>query len=101
MIHAQHDRLWLGVVDEGAAHSPRVFAPGDEEESGRGLVMVGALADTYGVRGDERGRTVWTMLLVNAGKNPRLLPCRGQRHRVHDRLPQSPCQACSRRGLDV
>ncbi|MFC4533982.1 ATP-binding protein [Sphaerisporangium dianthi] len=77
MIHAQHDRVWLGVVDAGAAHGPSVFSPEDDEEGGRGLMIVGALADTYGIRGDERGRTVWALLLVNAGKNAPAAPLPG------------------------
>ncbi|MEV7968299.1 ATP-binding protein [Sphaerisporangium sp. NPDC088356] len=66
MIHAQHDRVWLGVTDEGGPRSPRMLLPDEQQESGRGLLLVGALADSYGVRGDDNGRTVWAMLLVEA-----------------------------------
>lgn len=44
MIHAQHDRVWLGVTDEGGSRSPRMLSPDEQEESGRGLLLVGALA---------------------------------------------------------
>ena len=77
LIHAQRDRVWLGVMDAGAARGPSGLAPGDDEEGGRGLMIVEALADTCGVRGDERGRIVWALLLVNAGKNTPAAPLRG------------------------
>ncbi|GII80719.1 hypothetical protein Sru01_57010 [Sphaerisporangium rufum] len=64
MIHAQHDRVWLGVADEGGPDRPALAVPGEHEEGGRGLVLVAALAESCGVRGDEQGRTVWALMLV-------------------------------------
>ncbi|MFF8833699.1 ATP-binding protein [Streptomyces sp. NPDC015131] len=34
-------------------------APGEEGESGRGLLLVAALSDTWGVRGRSPGKVVW------------------------------------------
>ena len=48
----------LDVADEGGPCSPQV--DGDPmSDCGRGLVIVRALAESCGVRGDRRGRTVW------------------------------------------
>ncbi len=48
----------IAVSDEGGAGAPQ---PSDDPMSdrGRGLVIVQALAQSWGVRGDSRGRTVW------------------------------------------
>ncbi|MEU9887066.1 ATP-binding protein [Sphaerisporangium sp. NPDC051011] len=63
-IQAERHRVWLGVTDEGGPDAPAMHTPGGEEEGGRGLLLVATLADSYGVRGDEYGRTVWATLLV-------------------------------------
>jgi anti-sigma regulatory factor (Ser/Thr protein kinase) len=49
---------WIAVTDEGGPGAPR---PSDDplSDCGRGLVIVQALAQSWGVRGDSRGRTVW------------------------------------------
>ncbi|WP_420709842.1 ATP-binding protein [Streptomyces sp. NRRL B-1347] len=39
-----------------------VEVPSDEAESGRGLVLVAALAEAWGVEGREIGKTVWARL---------------------------------------
>lgn len=63
-IQARNDQVWLGVLDEGGARSPGLLTPYEEEESGRGLLLVAALADAWGVWGGEAGRTVWAVLAV-------------------------------------
>ncbi|GIH73303.1 ATP-binding protein [Sphaerimonospora thailandensis] len=68
-IQAEPDRVWLGVVDQGGPHVPAVMhdcAHLDEhdDESGRGLLLVSCLADSWGVSGDVAGRTVWALLKV-------------------------------------
>ena len=48
----------LDVTDEGGPCGPQIG--GDPmSDCGRGLVIVRALAESCGVRGDRRGRTVW------------------------------------------
>lgn len=52
------ERLLVTVRDEveGRPYPP---PPDDERTSGRGLVLVDALADSWGVFDDEDGKTVW------------------------------------------
>ncbi|GGP63660.1 hypothetical protein [Streptomyces sindenensis] len=40
----------------------------DDETSGRGLLIVGALAEQWGVRPRNPGKTVWAHLSVGAGQ---------------------------------
>jgi serine/threonine-protein kinase RsbW len=49
------------VDDEGGPVPPRLHVGGDggAESAGRGLQIVAALADAWGVAGDVIGRTVW------------------------------------------
>ncbi len=63
-IQVRRDQVWLGVLDEGGARSPGLLTPYEEEENGRGLLLVSALADSWGVWGGEAGRTVWATLAV-------------------------------------
>ncbi|GAA1293947.1 hypothetical protein Psi02_42340 [Planotetraspora silvatica] len=60
-IRVVSNGLWLGVLDEGGPHSPQLSA-GSDDEGGRGLMLVSALAAQWGVCGDEHGRTVWAVL---------------------------------------
>ncbi|WP_214411385.1 ATP-binding protein [Sphaerisporangium fuscum] len=77
-IQAHHDRVWLGVSDEGGSGAPAMLSPDEEQEGGRGLLLVATLADSYGVRGDENGRTVWAVMLVDtATASPTPLPGAG------------------------
>lgn len=48
----------VDVTDEGAASGPEV-TDDPMSDCGRGLIIVRALSESYGVRGDTRGRTVW------------------------------------------
>jgi anti-sigma regulatory factor (Ser/Thr protein kinase) len=69
-IQAEQDRVWLGVTDEGAPDAPMPHSPDDEEEGGRGLLLVATLADTCGVHGGRDGRTVWAVMLVDLDAVP-------------------------------
>lgn len=59
------DRWRVRVDDEGSPTEPRVVVDGIDEdsdwdcESGRGLAMVAAISQTWGVLGDRRARAVW------------------------------------------
>ncbi|WP_318783830.1 ATP-binding protein [Streptomyces spectabilis] len=56
--------LRIEVADTRAECAPplEVRLPPDEEESGRGLFLVAALAEAWGVQGREIGKTVWARL---------------------------------------
>ncbi|MBB4895909.1 anti-sigma regulatory factor (Ser/Thr protein kinase) [Streptomyces olivoverticillatus] len=58
-------RLRIEVADQGHTPTePRARCSGADEESGRGLLLVGALSQAWGVRPDDsgRGRVVWADL---------------------------------------
>ncbi|WP_344021806.1 ATP-binding protein [Streptomyces luteireticuli] len=63
--------LRIEVADHGCASTePRARCSGADEESGRGLLLVGALSQAWGVRPDDgggRGRVVWADLAHRAG----------------------------------
>jgi two-component sensor histidine kinase len=46
--------VWLEVSDAGGN-----WEPGADNDGGRGLAIVAALAAEWGIYGDARGRTVW------------------------------------------
>jgi serine/threonine-protein kinase RsbW len=48
----------IDVTDEGAPCGPRI-TDDPMSDCGRGLIIVRALSESCGVRGDARGRTVW------------------------------------------
>jgi len=52
------DRLLVTVAD-GSVDVPQPAPPDDERPSGRGLVLVAALAQEWGVQDEEDGKTVW------------------------------------------
>lgn len=56
--------LRVEVEDEGG---PWQRGPGPEDQCGRGLVIVGALASDWSMAGDGTGRTVWFELGSRAG----------------------------------
>ncbi|MFC9426180.1 ATP-binding protein [Streptomyces sp. NPDC056987] len=70
---AEDGLLWLEVSDAGAGR-PEVRAPGRDETCGRGLLLVEALAECWGVRDRAGGigKTVWARL-----KAPGLAPVPG------------------------
>jgi serine/threonine-protein kinase RsbW len=63
------DHLWVGVTDTGRG-DPILRRPAPTEEHGRGLRLVGLLADRWGVRrrrGPRPGKTVWFELPIEGG----------------------------------
>src|SRR4051794_30686433 len=44
-IQAEHDQVWIGVIDEGGPYFPTVM-PASDVEGGRGLLLVSSLADS-------------------------------------------------------
>lgn len=55
----------LIAVNDGSAHRPRLKVVGDSSETGRGLFLVAALADDWGVSPD--GTTTWCTLNTPGG----------------------------------
>lgn len=51
----------VAVTDNGAPEGPRLVDDPDAE-TGRGLLLVRALAERTGIRGDQRSRMVWAEL---------------------------------------
>jgi PAS domain S-box-containing protein len=49
-------------VSDSDGRVPRILHPGDEEEHGRGMILVEALADRWGTRPTHTGKTVWCQL---------------------------------------
>ncbi|WP_097881846.1 ATP-binding protein [Streptomyces sp. st140] len=59
--------LILEVTDSCQWRMPKLCKPTDDETSGRGLFIVDALAEQWGVRPRNPGKTVWAHLSVKAG----------------------------------
>ncbi|MFI0454328.1 ATP-binding protein [Actinomadura sp. 6N118] len=57
-VAADEDCVRVEVTDGGSG-SPRERRAEAEDEGGRGLMIVTAVAEHWGVRRDERGTTVW------------------------------------------
>ncbi|MDT0394832.1 MULTISPECIES: ATP-binding protein [Streptomyces] len=49
-------------VGDGSPHLPEPRRAGEDEESGRGLNLVRVLADSWGVRPTDEGKTIWFTL---------------------------------------
>ncbi len=49
-------------IRDRAVYQPRKLRPGDDDEHGRGLQIVSALADRWGTRPTEHGKAVWCVL---------------------------------------
>ena len=62
-IQTTMETVYLAITDQGRGVSgPEVREP-DEAENGRGLLLVNALAELWGVRNEHGcGRTVWAVL---------------------------------------
>ncbi|CAM5583435.1 non-specific serine/threonine protein kinase OS=Streptomyces gougerotii OX=53448 GN=GCM10010227_48910 PE=3 SV=1 [Streptomyces diastaticus subsp. diastaticus] len=58
VLRADDGGVRVEVHDSGDGH-PATRAPGDEAESGRGLLLVSALADDWGVGERDPGKSVW------------------------------------------
>ena len=56
------DSVLVAVLDDGSDRSPAAVGPDLESESGRGLGLVGFLADRWGHQGGATGRAVWFLL---------------------------------------
>ncbi len=59
--------LRVGIADHDTT-LPRQRPLGDEEEGGRGLALVDALADSWGVEPAFDGKTVWFQLGSTSGR---------------------------------
>ncbi len=56
-------------VSDGSGKQPTLKHAGDEEECGRGLALVAALADRWGVEPlDAVGKVVWALLVLSSEK---------------------------------
>ncbi|MFF5894452.1 ATP-binding protein [Streptomyces argenteolus] len=60
--------LRIEVHDSGSGEVREVGGPAPEAEWGRGLVLVGALADAWGVGERQPGKTVWCEFAASASK---------------------------------
>ncbi|MFH8694481.1 PAS domain S-box protein [Streptomyces chartreusis] len=49
-------------ISDLSPHLPQPRLAAQDDESGRGLILVDAVADSWGVRPDERGKTTWFTL---------------------------------------
>ncbi len=67
-IGDEGDTLLVRVADRGPLLPERIDA-GDEAERGRGLVIVEAIADEWGVEAgtDDKGKVAWFRLATTAG----------------------------------
>ncbi|MFJ3755450.1 ATP-binding protein [Streptomyces sp. NPDC090080] len=66
-------RLRVGVVDREPSRLPILSQAADDDESGRGLLLVDAVADSWGydLHGSDRrpwGKEVWAELRIEGGK---------------------------------
>lgn len=79
LVHTGREALLTATLTEGpgcrlrvevhdlAARRPRVRKPSEHSGSGRGLMLVEALADAWGVRPEGTGKTVWFELAGEEG----------------------------------
>jgi anti-sigma regulatory factor (Ser/Thr protein kinase) len=59
--------LEVRVTDGGAGESPRLRDVGPDSVDGRGLTIVSALAERWGVERDGLGQSVWALLRCAIG----------------------------------
>ncbi|BFO13932.1 ATP-binding protein [Streptomyces sp. KM77-8] len=57
-----HDLVRLEVVDQGGPHVPHLCDVTNQEEGGRGLLLIAACAKDWGVKDWPDGRSVWAEL---------------------------------------
>ena len=84
-IRTDQGRQWLEirVTDGGAGHEPRPRDAGLDSVDGRGLAIVTALADTWGVERDGLGQSVWARLSRAHQEDLRAaVPSENSHHRV-------------------
>jgi anti-sigma regulatory factor (Ser/Thr protein kinase) len=60
------DPVRIEVRDHGAGE-PQVLSPGPEQPTGRGLAIVAAMSDRWGVIPARQGKTVWFAIGETAG----------------------------------
>ncbi|MFI1952135.1 ATP-binding protein [Streptomyces xinghaiensis] len=63
--------LVLEVADSFQWGMPEQRKPGPDDTSGRGLLIVDALSESWGVRPRETGKTVWVHLPIQAANRAR------------------------------
>ncbi|ABD11363.1 putative PAS/PAC sensor protein [Frankia casuarinae] len=63
--------LYIEVSDSDS-HLPRVLHPNEQEEHGRGLILVDALAARWGTRPTHSGKTVWCQLDTGTDTGPEI-----------------------------
>jgi len=63
------DRVRVEVVDR-SERLPALQTPDDEAPGGRGLLIISALAHTWGVEGRGDGKAVWFEVLLDAAERP-------------------------------
>ncbi|MFD3667201.1 ATP-binding protein [Streptomyces sp. NPDC058672] len=100
------ERLRVEVTDVGVV-APSTTAAGEDAETGRGLFLVEALADAWGVAPDRAGKTVWFEKTVCPASLPhpvdaspvtRLTGAGGTGDAPRDRRPEGVRTALSNRG---
>ena len=62
-VHRE-DRIMVVEVYDGNRNAPVVVTPGEDEESGRGMALVGELARSWGFRDTRLGKVVFFELLA-------------------------------------
>jgi len=69
-VIVQQGRSWIriAVTDEGSSTTPTPRALDATSEDGRGVGLVALIAERWGQRGNEHGRTVWFELRWDASK---------------------------------
>ncbi|WP_308409231.1 ATP-binding protein [Streptomyces sp. BV129] len=77
-LHAVHGTLRIEVTDTRGDHHPVCREPGAEDEGGRGLLLVAALADRWGVSEDRFPRKIVWAELAFLSPEPEAL-CSGGR----------------------
>ena len=65
-LHHTAREIITEITDDNT-HLPQRRLPGPDDENGRGLMLVDALATDWGTRPDETGKTVWFTLAVESG----------------------------------
>ncbi|MBY9074859.1 SpoIIE family protein phosphatase [Nocardioides sp. WL0053] len=65
-----NDREVLIEVQDRATFQPRKLRPTSEDEHGRGLQIVAALAKRWGTRATEDGKSVWCLLAADTSQEP-------------------------------
>ncbi len=63
VLHLRRTTTELAIeISDLSPHLPQPRLAAQDDESGRGLILVDAVADSWGVRPDERGKTTWFTL---------------------------------------